>query len=219
LTEEARQLLLGGANIEEARAPHQTTPLQAAVLCDGHQRHVEVVNLLLEHGALVTVTNNRGETPLHQAAYLGHEAVALLLLQHGADVKGKANGRTALHFAALGGHRAMAHLLLQQPSNVSAVDNVGMTALHFAALKGHEEVVEVLIEHRANVLAEDKDGCTAEDMATHQSHLEVVAMLKAEAVSRAKCVAFAMGHHARLGKGSMVERLDPEVLRMVLKQV
>ncbi|KAJ1482329.1 ankyrin repeat-containing domain protein, partial [Baffinella frigidus] len=147
--EQARQLLLGGANIEEqgGRGASLYTPLQVAVLCDGHQRHValEVVHLLLEHGALVTVTNNRGETPLHQAAYLGHEAVALLLLQHGADVEAKANGRTALHFAALGGHRAMAHLLLQHPSNVSVVDNVGMTALHFAALRGHEEVVEVLI--------------------------------------------------------------------------
>ena len=43
--------------------------------------------------------------------------------------------------------------------------------------------------------------------------------VKEEAVTRAKCVAFAMGHHERLGVGSLVEGLDPGVLRMVLEQV
>jgi hypothetical protein len=97
-----------------------------------------------------------------------------------------------------------------------------------AAYGGHAAVVEMLIEHRANVLAETNTrlisqetntGLTPQDLATSQSHLQVVAMLKAEAVTRAKCVAFAMGHHERLGVGSPVDGLKPEVLRMVLEQV
>ncbi|KAJ1482331.1 ankyrin repeat-containing domain protein, partial [Baffinella frigidus] len=214
LTEEARQLLLGGANIEErgGRAPHLTTPLQIA----GHQGHAEVVQLLLEHGALLNVKNNDGVTPLHHAARArrGREAVALVLLQHGADVTAEeAYGRTALHLAAFKGHGAMARLLLQHGADVSANDSHGLTALHIGAFQGHATVVRVLIEHRANVLAETNLGWTAVFIAAVHSHLEVVAMLKAEAVSRAKCVAFAMGHHARLGAGSMVEALDPEVVR------
>jgi len=44
-------------------------------------------------------------------------------------------------------------------------------------------------------------------------------MLKAEGVRRAQCVAFAMGHHARLGEGTRVEKLDAGVVRMVLERV
>jgi hydroxypyruvate isomerase len=36
---------------------------------------------------------------------------------------------------------------------------------------------------------------------------------------RKKCIAFAMGHHKRLGSDSMMARLEPEVLRMILEQV
>ena len=31
-----------------------------------------------------------------------------------------------------------------------------------------------------------------------------------------KCVALAMGHHLRLGAGSIINRIDPEVLRIVI---
>ena len=49
-------------------------------------------------------------------------------------------------------------------------------------------------------------------------------MLKAEAerreaVRRARCEAFAMGHQERLGAGSRVRWLDAGVVQMVLKQV
>ena len=44
-------------------------------------------------------------------------------------------------------------------------------------------------------------------------------MLKAEAVSRATCVAFAIGHHQRLWLGLLVEGLDPQVVHKVIEQV
>ena len=37
-------------------------------------------------------------------------------------------------------------------------------------------------------------------------------------IDRQKCVAFAMGHHKRLGVNSLMAQMDPEVLRMVLEQ-
>ena len=64
------------------------------------------------------------------AAVGGHEAVAQLLLQHGADVAAARNdGRTALMCAAEGGHEAVAQLLLQHRADVAAADNDGWTAL------------------------------------------------------------------------------------------
>ena len=64
---------------------------------------------------------NDGFTALMLAAQGGHEAVAQLLLQHGADVAAAFNdGSTALMLAAQGGHEAVAQLLLQHGADVAA---------------------------------------------------------------------------------------------------
>ena len=44
----------------------------------------------------------------------------------------------------------------------------------------------------------------------------VLSLLRAVATERARCIAFAMGLRERLGAGSLVRALDPEVVRMVL---
>jgi ankyrin repeat protein len=46
----------------------------------------DVVELLLQHGADITLVNNLTQTALHVAARWGHEAIARLLLQYGATV-------------------------------------------------------------------------------------------------------------------------------------
>jgi len=242
-TEDASQLITDGANTEErgGEAPLLTTPLQVAL----QQGQMEVVQLLLEHGAKIsdngdadgeTLLGDQGGTLLHWAAIQDdHEkgdAIALLLLQHGADVSAKDKEQnTPLLKAAMLGHAAVAQVLLENGADVSDKDQLGCTSLHMAVSEGHEGVVRVLIAHRANVLAPShsfvSDGVTIDavtpldlvNVASSESYPEVVAMIKAEAVIRAKCVAFAMGHHERLGAGSVVEWLEPELLRKVLGQV
>ena len=71
----------------------------------------------------------------------------------------------------------------------------------------------------ADEQTQTNDGRTPEDVATTEGHHQIAAMLKAEGVRRAQCVAFAMGHHARLGEGTWVEELDAGVVRMVLAEV
>jgi ankyrin repeat protein len=67
----------------------------------------------------VAAASNDGITALMLAAHGGHEAVAQLLLQHGADVAAASNaGGTALMLAAVGGHVAVAQLLLQHGADV-----------------------------------------------------------------------------------------------------
>ena len=77
-------------------------------------------------------------------------------------------------------------------------------------------VVRLLFDAGADVLAKTNKGQTPEDMAVTGSHSHVAAMLKAEAVRRAQCEAFATGQHERLGSGSWVRCLDAGVARMVM---
>jgi hypothetical protein len=104
-------------------------------------------------------------------------------------------------------------------SDVSVADIFGWTALHFAALQDHAAVVLLLIQHGADVSSMNNDGDTPEDVATCFLHLHVAAMLRAEAVSRARRVAFSMGLQGRLGAESWVHALDAEMVRKVLEQV
>lgn len=47
--------------------------------------HREVVELLLQHRALVNTTGYQNDSPLHDAARNGHVAIVELLLLHGAS--------------------------------------------------------------------------------------------------------------------------------------
>ena len=191
-----RRLLAGGADVEKKGGLSQTSPLFAAA----------------RMGTIFTIASAE--------SYARHEEVVLLLLQHSADVSAAdVFGRTALHVSSWQGHEAVVLLLLQHGADVSSKTKLGSSPLHMAALKGHKQVILTLLEHGADVSSTDLVGQTPEGLATSHSHLQAAAMLKAEAVSRAKCVAFAMGLLGRLGAESWVHALDAEMVRKVLEQV
>ena len=191
-TEGVRRLLAGGADIETRGGLHQVSPLVIAV----------------GMGCIA-----RGKSLAR------YEELVLLLLQHGADVSATdIFGRPALHVAASNGLEAVVLLLLQHGADVSSKGGDGWSPLHEAARQGLEQAILMLLEHGADVSSTDWLGQTPEEVARQRSHPEVAAMLK-EAVSRAKCVAFAMGLLGRLGSESWVHALDVETMRMVLEQV
>ncbi|KAJ1473739.1 ankyrin repeat-containing domain protein [Baffinella frigidus] len=108
LPEEVRQLLAGGADIEEPAGSMGFTPL-GVVAVMGFQ---EVVLLLLANGAEVSATDNVGWTPLHYAALGGNVALVELLLDSGADVLSKSDsGKTPEDLATMGSHPQVAAVL------------------------------------------------------------------------------------------------------------
>ena len=124
-----------------------------------------------------------------------------------------------------------AGILLEHGAELSDKDNVGATPLHMASRKGRGTMVRLLLQLGANEqiktchpFLEMADGSTRipagstpEDVATARSHLEVAGMLRAVAVRRSQCVAFAMGQLERLGAGSRVRWLDVGVVRLILE--
>ena len=142
----------------------------------GHETEVQV---LLKHGADVTIRDNRGLTALHCAALCGHEAVVQVLLKHGADVNIKVkDGSTALHWGAASGNEAVVRLLLKEGANFQVEDRWGETALHHAAENGQEAIVRLLLKEGANVQAKNRWGRTALDLAAKRGHEAVIQLLQ-----------------------------------------
>ena len=81
--------------------------------------HVDILQLLLNHGASVNAVDSFGYTPLHAAARQGHVDILQLLLNHGASVNAVDNfGGTPLHYAAREGHVDILQLLLSHGVSV-----------------------------------------------------------------------------------------------------
>jgi ankyrin repeat protein len=183
-----KQSLEQGADIEqkdcwEVGMPEimRVSSLHIAAMCG----YVEVVKLLLENGASVSVVDRDSRTPLHAAVVINAHECVEHLLSHG--------------------------------SKVDTEDIMGMTPLHTAIYLGDLVMVNILLRYKASVVVPNSLG----RFARHYSAAfpEIDAVLADVEENTAKSVAFAMGHHPRLGRGSIFFALDPEVLRMVLERV
>ena len=107
-----------------------------------------VVKRLVGSGTPVDIRDQYEYTPLYYAARMGHEDVAVYLLDRGADVNAQGkNGRTPLHgsFFYRGHFVEMVNLLLNRGAKVDLPDGSGRTSLNLAILRGQIEVVSELI--------------------------------------------------------------------------
>ncbi|KAM5349339.1 hypothetical protein ACJ41O_005844 [Fusarium nematophilum] len=130
---------------------------------------------------VVDATDGYGRTPLQWAALRGHEAVARLLLEAGADKEAKDDDdRTPLHWAAENRHEAVARLLLEKGANKEPKNNNGQTPLHLAAVCGHEAITQLLLEAGADKEAKDDSNQTPLHWAAKGGH-EAIARLLVEA--------------------------------------
>ncbi|MET0623634.1 MAG: ankyrin repeat domain-containing protein [Pyrinomonadaceae bacterium] len=86
-----------------------------------------------------------GETPLMRAAARGHEEVARVLLDAGADASAqRSDGFTPLILAVFFGHEATARLLVERGADARAHTTLGTTAARWAASRGFEEMADLL---------------------------------------------------------------------------
>jgi ankyrin repeat protein len=86
--------------------------------------------------AIIDARDNRGRTPLHEAARHGYLKTVDMLLDCGADVKAKDDqGRTPLHLATLWNRRnTVSQTLIRAGTDFLARDSHGETPLHYAAI-------------------------------------------------------------------------------------
>ncbi len=139
---------------------------------------VEIVKLLLEHGADPEDASN------FSASYIAikHVEVLKLLFDAGANPNireemdrrvfrtgpSTPKGRTLLHVAAGEGAVESAKLLLAKGLDVNLTDAEGATPLHEACRNGRAAMVELLLQNKADPKARTKDGLTTRDLAVSQ---------------------------------------------------
>ena len=92
--------------------------------CRIHHDYLDVMQLLLDHGADANRRNDTGSTPLHYSSHWEKEGYG--------PTKGTAEG---------------AHLLLKHGADIDAKDNEGRTPLQLALTHGHGEMAQFLSEH------------------------------------------------------------------------
>ena len=102
---------------------------------------LDAMRMLLDAGASASAANDRGWTPLHQAAYRNDPEMAALLLEHGAppDAIAHGSGGTPLAVALFWGHRHVVSTLAAVaivPGNLRIAAGLGRLDLVLACFAG-----------------------------------------------------------------------------------
>ena len=138
------------------------------------------VQLLLRHKARVDARDARGRSALHEAAFAGHAAICMALLEAGADPHGRdAEGRTPLLESARAAALPALEALLAAQADARASDGAGANALHLActAEAPSADMIQRLLGLGVDARATDADGRSVLDIATAAGRWTLVALL------------------------------------------
>jgi len=123
----------------------------------------------------------KGNTPMHSAAWWGHHELIKNL--HGVDhtmVNAvDEDGATPMHLAAGNGQREAVEMLHQlDNAAIHAIASDGSSPIHHAAVGVYFEVIKVMLTLGANTEARNKDGMTPLDSARQLGRPAAVGLLQ-----------------------------------------
>jgi ankyrin repeat protein len=195
------ELLEAAPGLAGARAPEGASAVLMAIYCG----HPEMVRLFEDRGVVLNVFeacaagrlervaalvegdpapvggySGDGYPALGLAVFFGHDDIAAMLMERGADVNAASRNSqcvTPLHAAAARHNTKLVADLLARGADPDASQGGGITALHEAAFHGDGEIAELLLGYGANPRQKTADGKTAADMATERGHGELAAQL------------------------------------------
>ena len=139
-------------------------PILKSIILDKTSESIDIIALLIEHGADVNLPDREGNALLPIAAREGQVEVVQLLLDAGADVNGTitasrfsnnwpvAEDSSALMEATVNNHIEIVELLLAHDANVNHIEKThNRTALHAAAHFNYAEIASLLIKSGADL--------------------------------------------------------------------
>ena len=144
-----------------------TALLEAIILSNGGERHQQIVQLLVDHGANINIPDKDGVTPLEHAQMRGFTEIERIL--------NNAQARDMQLITAAGqGDIETVRQLLAQGANVHARDETGKTALIAAAYRNDLAIADVLIQAGADVNVQDNTQQSAYLITTADGYLELL---------------------------------------------
>ena len=184
----ARLLLERGVDVNAREKKDCWSSLHEAAM----RGRVEVVRVLLDHGANAKLETKQGETALHivsRGKYSSEEqgaSIVRLLLDRGVDVNARdEDGWTSLHEAAFKGRAEVARVLLDHGANAKLETEKGETALHIVSQGDYDSqeegasTAQLLLERGEEVNSRDKNGWTSLHWAVFKGRTEVAQVLLA----------------------------------------
>jgi len=150
--------------------------------------YADVVLSLVDHGASLNAIckdyedhfNDVRWTPLHVAIYQERRDIAILLLEHGADMETRNSwDQTALYMASSRRCADIVRQLISHGADLNAeckdwnryANDVKWTPLHVAIRDGTTTIARTLLEHGANPNAPDNLGATALHLASYRREI------------------------------------------------
>jgi ankyrin repeat protein len=153
---ELRLLIASGVDINQGDVERGLTPLHVAV----ENRHLEIVQELLNHNANPNKAQNWGSVPLHFAVIEGNLEIVRTLIRHGADMNiQNTGGWTPLHWAGFYGHLDIIKELLQHQADPNKISNEGWTPAMCALKYGKVEAFKELIQYTDVTIKNNENKC------------------------------------------------------------
>lgn len=167
----AETLIELGAHINAQDSKCRNTALHHACI----KGSIEMVKLLLNHGAQVNLKDDTGCSALIDACVYGHTNIVLCLLSHGADLElSNDQGMTPFMYASMSGHTNLSKILIDHGAKI---ETCKVSALVGASGRGHTETVKLLLDHGAELEARNDEGASALYSASKYGHTETLRIL------------------------------------------
>lgn len=145
---------------------------------DRKQKYLELMALLLEHGANINHQDENGCTPLHARIFKKDSQAIEALLEKNADISIEdGGGITPLSYAIIRNKKEAVELLLERGAVVNVQDKKGKTPLYWASSLGNVEIVELLLKADAEPNIGDLNGNTPLHLAAASNHFQVNQLL------------------------------------------
>jgi ankyrin repeat protein len=170
---------------------------RTALHCACKNGHLEVVKLLVDHGASIEATDNNGMTPLLEAAGAMSLDVVRFMEGKGSDINVvAADGRTILHVSAAGNSVSNLEHFIQLPRlthSLSTRSKNGSTVLLCAVKAGSLEATRFILQRssRSDILSKTDDGHSCLHYAVISGKLKIISLFQDAGIC----------HHDRTGEG------------------
>ena len=174
-------VVLVGCATTQSPEPTTTKAPDISILYAAETKNIDAIKQHLTAGTDVNTKDSKGKTPLHHAAYWGHEEIVELLISRGADVNaviesGGLKGKTPLGLAWRH-HPEVTDFLRKHGGKTGAWLNA-YNSIHAAARAGHIKAVKQHLASGADVNAKTMSGFTPLDATSVFNKTETADLLR-----------------------------------------